>query len=131
MPAFSALGALVVFAWSRRLYGAWGGMLSLILWVFCPNVLAHARLITTDLGATALAVLATYVFWLYLQRPDWKRATLAASAWGSPSSPSSAWSSSTASGPCWGSSTSWRTRTAPGWHSRPRLGVAHAAWTSP
>ena len=77
MPAFSALGALVVFAWSRRLYGVWGGMLSLILWVFCPNVLAHARLITTDLGATALAVLATFVFWLYLQRPDWKRATLA------------------------------------------------------
>ena len=77
MPAFSALGALVVFAWSRRLYGVWGGMLSLVLWVFCPNVLAHARLITTDLGATALAVLATFVFWLYLQQPDWKRATLA------------------------------------------------------
>ncbi|MEJ7638939.1 MAG: glycosyltransferase family 39 protein, partial [Singulisphaera sp.] len=77
MPAFSALGALVVFAWSRRLYGVWGGMLSLSLWVFCPNVLAHARLITTDLGATALAVLATFVFRLYLQRPDWKRATLA------------------------------------------------------
>jgi len=77
MPAFSALGALVVFAWSRRLYGVWGGMLSLILWVFCPNVLAHARLITTDVGATALAVLATFVFRLYLQKPDWKRATLA------------------------------------------------------
>ena len=77
MPAFSALAALVVFAWSRRLYGVWGGMISLVLWVFCPNVLAHARLVTTDLGATALAVLATFVFWLYLQQPDWKRATLA------------------------------------------------------
>ena len=77
MPAFSALAALVVFAWSRRLYGVWGGMISLVLWVFCPNVLAHARLITTDLGAMALAVLATFVFWLYLQRPDWRRATLA------------------------------------------------------
>ena len=25
--------------WSRRLYGNWGGLLSLSLWVFCPNVL--------------------------------------------------------------------------------------------
>ena len=76
MPAFSALGALVVFAWSRRLYGVWGGMISLTLWVFCPNVLAHSRLVTTDLGATAIAVLATFVFRLYLHKPGWRRATL-------------------------------------------------------
>ena len=60
MPLFSVLGGLVVFAWSRRLYGTGGGLLSLCLWVFCPNVLAHCRLITTDLGSTALGVAATY-----------------------------------------------------------------------
>ena len=60
MPLFSVLGGLVVFAWSRRLYGIWGGLLSLALWVFCPNVLAHARLITSDMGSTALGVAATY-----------------------------------------------------------------------
>ena len=36
------------------------GFLSLCLWVFCPNILAHARLITTDLGSTAVGVAATY-----------------------------------------------------------------------
>jgi len=77
MPAFSVLGGLVVFLWSRRLYGPAGGLLSLALWCLCPNILAHARLVTTDVGATALGVAATYVFWLYLQRPTWRRAAAA------------------------------------------------------
>jgi 4-amino-4-deoxy-L-arabinose transferase-like glycosyltransferase len=77
MPLFSVLGGLVVFAWSRRLYGTGAGLLSLALWVVCPNVLAHGRLVTTDMGATALGVLATYVFWLYLRQPGWRRALLA------------------------------------------------------
>ncbi len=69
MPLFSVVGGLVVFAWSRRLYGVWGGLLSLSLWVFCPNVLAHGRLITSDAGAAAMGVMATYVFWRYLRNP--------------------------------------------------------------
>jgi 4-amino-4-deoxy-L-arabinose transferase-like glycosyltransferase len=77
MPLFSVVGGLAVFAWSRRLYGVWGGLLSLALWVFCPNILAHARLVTSDLGATAVGAAATYAFWRYLQEPSWKRAGIA------------------------------------------------------
>ncbi len=44
------------------LYGSTAGLLSLTLWVFCPNILAHARLITTDVAATSMGVLATYVY---------------------------------------------------------------------
>lgn len=77
MPAFSVLGGLVVFSWSRRLYGPGGGLLSLALWTLCPNVLAHCRLVTSDIGATALGVTATFLFWRYLHRPTWTRATLA------------------------------------------------------
>ena len=76
MPLFSVLGGLVVFAWSRRLYGNAGGLLSLSLWVLCPNILAHTRLVTTDMGATAIGVMATYAFWLYLKSPSKKRALL-------------------------------------------------------
>jgi hypothetical protein len=72
MPLFSIIGGLVVFAWSRRLYGTWGGLLSLSLWVFCPNILAHARLVTSDVGGAALGVAATYVFWRYLHQPSWR-----------------------------------------------------------
>ena len=77
MPLFSVLGGLVVFAWARRLFGDRGGLLSLALWCLCPNILAHARLITSDVGATSLGVAATYAFWRYLHQPTWKRAALA------------------------------------------------------
>lgn len=76
MPIFSVIAGLVVFFWSRSLYGVGGGLLSLVLWVLCPNVLAHTRLVTTDMGATSLGVLATFLFWLYLKRPSWFRAIL-------------------------------------------------------
>jgi hypothetical protein len=74
MPLFSMVGGLAVFAWSRKLYGNPGGLLSLCLWAFCPNILAHCRLITTDLGSTAIGVTATFMFWLYLRNPSWRMA---------------------------------------------------------
>lgn len=77
MPLFSVLGGLVIFLWSKRLYGPGGGLLSLALWLLCPNVLAHCRLVTSDIGSASLGVLATYVFWRSLQRPTWLRAALA------------------------------------------------------
>jgi 4-amino-4-deoxy-L-arabinose transferase-like glycosyltransferase len=77
MPLFAMIGGLVVFLWSSRLFGPGGGLLSLALWVFCPNILAHGRLITTDVAATSLGVAATYLFWRYQRRPTWTRACLA------------------------------------------------------
>lgn len=82
MPLFSVVGALAVFAWSAKLYGPGGGLLSLTLWTFCPNILAHARLITTDVPAAAMGILATFAFWLYLRKPSWLRVILAGSLLG-------------------------------------------------
>ena len=55
---FSLIGGYVVFRWSRELYGAAAGILSLALWCFCPNILAHGSLITPDMSATAIGVAA-------------------------------------------------------------------------
>jgi len=77
MPLFATLGGLAVFAWSRSLYGPGGGLLALALWCLCPNILAHSRLVTSDVGATSLGVAATYLFWRYLKSPTWSRAGLA------------------------------------------------------
>ncbi len=77
MLLFSVVGGLAVFAWSRRLYGTWGGLLSLTLWVLCPNILAHGRLVTGDVAGASFAVAATYLFVRYLDRPTWGRAVLA------------------------------------------------------
>ena len=77
MPIFAMIGGLAVYAWSSRLYGRAGGLLSLTLWTFCPNVLAHCRLVTTDVAATSLGFAATYLFWRYLKRPTWAWAAAA------------------------------------------------------
>ncbi len=74
MPIFTVVGGLIVFAWSARLYGRWAGLLSLALWAFCPNILAHARLVTSDACSTAMGVAATYTFWRYLHQPTGRRA---------------------------------------------------------
>ncbi|MBV8199182.1 MAG: glycosyltransferase family 39 protein [Acidobacteria bacterium] len=72
----------LVWHWARALFGRRGGLLALLLYSFCPNVLAHAHLVTTDL-ATALGMFgATYAFWRYRQRPDGWRLTVAAAAFG-------------------------------------------------
>jgi hypothetical protein len=77
MPLFSIVGGLVVFAWSSRLYGPGGGLLSLTLWALCPNVLAHGRLITSDVAAASIGAGATYLFWRYQKNPTWTRAAIA------------------------------------------------------
>ena len=66
------LGA-VVYLWSRSLYGAFGGGLSLLLYTFSPNILTHSRLITTDLFATLMFTLSLYTLWSFLNQGGWKR----------------------------------------------------------
>ena len=76
-----ALGALV-FLWARQLFGFRGGALALFLYTFCPNLLAHSHLITTDV-ATALGMFAaTYAFWRYRQQPGGWRLAVAAVSFG-------------------------------------------------
>lgn len=74
VAALSVLGGWLVFRWSRELYGDPGGLLSLALWVICPNILAHGGLVTPDLGSTVIAFFATYQFWHYLRAPSLRRA---------------------------------------------------------
>jgi hypothetical protein len=72
----------LVWHWARALFGFGGGILALLLYTSCPNVLAHSHLVTTDL-ATALGMFAaTYAFWRYRQRPGGGRLALAAAAFG-------------------------------------------------
>jgi len=77
IAAFSLLGGWLVFCWSRELFGDAGGIVSLALWVFCPNVLAHGGLVTPDVGSAVFAFLATWQFWRYLKHPTTADALLA------------------------------------------------------
>ncbi|MCO4762724.1 MAG: glycosyltransferase family 39 protein, partial [Myxococcales bacterium] len=70
MVLFGLIGALLVTAWSTQIWGQTGGLLSLLLYVLSPTILAHTRLVTTDLAA-AVAVLATaFAFRQFVRRPS-------------------------------------------------------------
>jgi 4-amino-4-deoxy-L-arabinose transferase-like glycosyltransferase len=60
---------MLVFRWSRELFGVAGGLLSLAAYVLSPNVIAHASIVSTDLGAAATYTLACYA--LYKLNEKW------------------------------------------------------------
>jgi len=64
---WSLLAAVVIFCWSRRLYGEWAGLFSATLWCFSPLVLANAQMITPDTAASALGAAACLTFWNWLR----------------------------------------------------------------
>lgn len=68
--------AMVVYAWARELYGPPAGLLALALAITCPALLAHARLVTTDLPAALGFTATTWLAWRWLSAPSWRRAAL-------------------------------------------------------
>lgn len=66
-----------LFRWARELAGNKVALLVLTLFSFSPTLLAHGRLVTTDIAAALGVVLATY-FWLkFLKSPTKKNIILA------------------------------------------------------
>jgi len=76
--ALSLLLALYVLKWSYELYGRNGALLSLSLYVFDPNFLAHAQLVTADLPAALMTTMALYHFWHFLKLGGKRRALFSA-----------------------------------------------------
>jgi len=72
-----ALGALV-FVWAREMGGDAAGLAALFLFCLEPNLLAHGRLVTTDMGAAA----ASTAFLFALRRAARLRSTGAFAAAG-------------------------------------------------
>lgn len=67
MVAFLAVGlGAVVYRWSRILFGPIGGLISLVLFVFSPSVLAHGSLMTSDLPVAAFLTAAVWSLWTML-----------------------------------------------------------------
>jgi hypothetical protein len=59
---------LLVYAWSRQLFGAGGGLLSLLVYAFCPTLLAHGALATSDLMAAFFFMASVWSLWALLHR---------------------------------------------------------------
>ena len=60
---------VLIYLWSGALFGRRAGWLSLFLYAFSPNMLAHTRLATQEIGLAAAILVVTYLFWSYTERP--------------------------------------------------------------
>ena len=69
------LGA-VIFRWATSLFGVKAGLLAVTLFAFDPNLIAHARLSTTDLGLALMMTLAMWRMWKWLESPSWRNVLL-------------------------------------------------------
>lgn len=59
-----------VFKWAREVFGDKAALLALFLFCFSPTLLAHGRLVTTDVGAATGIFIATYYFIKALKSPS-------------------------------------------------------------
>jgi len=76
-----AMGAFLFF-WAKRLMGSKWALVLLAIFAFCPNFMAHGRLVTTDVGASFGALFATY-FWIeFLKKPNRTNTIFAGIAFG-------------------------------------------------
>ncbi len=73
---------LCVYAWSRQLFGPAAALLPTALAALSPNLIAHAKLATEDLGCAALMFCAVWSLWWSLERPSAARAALCGAATG-------------------------------------------------
>lgn len=83
MSGLMAVAAgLVVWLWSRRLFGPAGGLWSLGLYVCSPLVLANGALMTSDMPAALFFLLSLWRFDAMLRELSWPRVAASAAATG-------------------------------------------------
>jgi 4-amino-4-deoxy-L-arabinose transferase-like glycosyltransferase len=59
----------LMWKWARERYSDTAALIALILFSFSPTILAHMRLVTTDMGAAVGVLAATYCFLRFLRKP--------------------------------------------------------------
>lgn len=82
MIVLGMLLCLTCTLWSRALYGSAGAMTTLLFAVGCPTLLAHSRLVTTDVPVATFAVMTMFMSWRWFLQPTWGRAAGAGIALG-------------------------------------------------
>src|SRR5580704_14402647 len=74
---FFWFACLLLWRFVSRTYGEWQAAFSIVLFAFCPPVLANASLATVDMAVTAMFLFALVSFWRFLQEPTLSFAILA------------------------------------------------------
>jgi 4-amino-4-deoxy-L-arabinose transferase-like glycosyltransferase len=74
--------SLIVFYWSKELYGPTAAIFSLYLFCLDPNFIAHGHLVTCDIYAALTITLALYSYWKFLKRGRLRYGILSAATLG-------------------------------------------------
>ncbi len=82
MALWSVAAGLLVFFWSRRLWGDQGGLLTLGFYVVSPTVLANGPLVTSDMCAAFWLLAATGAWWRVCHKVTWTRLSVSCAATG-------------------------------------------------
>lgn len=77
---FLFLGALVVWGWTRRVWGGTAAVMAVGLFSTLPPILAHAGVATTDLGVAATLGLALLALVRWLEEPTGRQSLLLGAA---------------------------------------------------
>jgi len=65
-----------VFYWTRVLLGDLAAYFSLVLYCFCPDIIAHSGLATADMSVAFFFFMTVMRFWRYLKKPVFKNLAL-------------------------------------------------------
>jgi Dolichyl-phosphate-mannose-protein mannosyltransferase len=73
LPYF-IIATLVVFFWTKRLFGVTAAVLAVAVFTQLPTMLAHSSVATTDVALTAIFCCSLYFFTLWLREPNLRTA---------------------------------------------------------
>jgi 4-amino-4-deoxy-L-arabinose transferase-like glycosyltransferase len=79
---FGAALVLLVYFWSRRVWGEAGALVSAAFCALCPTMLAHSGLATSDMGMALFLLAAASAYWRHLHDGRWRAWWLSAALLG-------------------------------------------------
>ena len=63
----SLMLALLIYRWTMQWYGQQAGLVALLFYFLCPNILAHSVFLSSDVYAFLFPALSIYFLWLYCE----------------------------------------------------------------
>jgi 4-amino-4-deoxy-L-arabinose transferase-like glycosyltransferase len=73
MLPFLSVAVLLVFIWTRRLFGVFAACIASFLFSTLPSILAFSGLAYTDLPTACTQFACLFAFAIWLEKPTWKR----------------------------------------------------------
>lgn len=60
-----------IYKWTSELFGHNAALFAVFLMAFSPNLITHARYVTTDFGVTVFLFISVYYFTKFIKKPGW------------------------------------------------------------